>query len=119
MAEGIAFLGSKDTVKGFKPLGVAIYPSADRESAVQALRACLQEGFAIVCVAEEIAVLLEQELKALRFEPTPAILVVPSMTGSTGLGLRRLKTLVEKAVGADIFSREDPAHDGAGTGMRE
>ncbi|MCU0612102.1 MAG: V-type ATP synthase subunit F [Candidatus Eisenbacteria bacterium] len=119
MADGIAFLGSTDTVKGFTPLGVSTYPATNRESALQALRGCLQEGFAIVCVTEEIALLLEQELKALRFEPTPAILVVPSMTGSTGLGLRRLKTLVEKAVGADILSREGPAHEGAGTGMGE
>lgn len=111
----IAFLGSKDTVKGFVPLGVSAYATGDRESALQALRACLREGFAIVCVTEEIAVLLEQELKALRFEPTPAILVVPSMSGSSGLGLHRLKSLVEKAVGADILSREEPA-PGAGMG---
>lgn len=118
MPDGMAFLGSRDSVKGFSPLGVVAYPAHDRESALQALRGCVQQGYAIVCVTEEIAGLLEPELKALRFQPTPAVLVVPSMTGSSGVGLRRLKTLVEKAVGADILSREDPAR-GAGNAMRE
>ncbi|MBN1425859.1 V-type ATP synthase subunit F [Candidatus Fermentibacteria bacterium] len=118
MPDGMAFLGSSDSVKGFTPLGVAPYPVHDRESALQALRGCVREGYAIVCVTEEIAELLEPELKALRFQPTPAVLVVPSMTGSTGLGLRRLKTLVEKAVGADILSREGPAQ-GAGEAKRD
>ncbi len=119
MAEGIAFLGSADSVKGFRPLGIATFPVTEREAAVKALRDCLAARYAIVWVTEDVALLLEEELKAIRFEPTPAILVLPPMTGSKGLGLRRLKALVEKAVGADILSREGPAPAGAGEALGE
>ncbi len=106
MSDRIAFLGSKDTVVGFTPLGISTYAVADRESALAALRECLNSNFAILFVTEMIAELIEGELKAIRFSPTPAILVVPSILGSTGLGIRRLRALVEKAVGADILFRE-------------
>lgn len=117
MSEAIAFLGSTDTVKGFLPLGVRPYPVETREAALEALKDCLRRKVAIVVVAEEIAQVLEHELRALRFCPTPAILVVPSMTMASGMGMERLRSLVEKAVGADILSRESPA--GAGKGMGE
>ncbi|HAW60584.1 MAG TPA: V-type ATP synthase subunit F, partial [Actinobacteria bacterium] len=37
---------------------------------------------------------------------TPAVVVIPPTTGSTGLGMQRLKKIVEKAVGVDILSKE-------------
>jgi V/A-type H+-transporting ATPase subunit F len=107
MSDSIAFLGSKDTVAGFVALGVEAYPVADRAEARTALRRCRAEKTAVVFVTEEVAAMLDDELAALRFEPTPAILVVPSAIGGEEFGLKRLKILVEKAVGADILSREE------------
>jgi V/A-type H+-transporting ATPase subunit F len=107
MSENVAFIGNRESVAGFIPLGLAAYPVTDRSTAVEALNDCLKSGFAVLFVTEEIAELLADEIRAVRFRPTPAILVVPSTLGSTGLGLRRLRTLVEKAVGADILSREN------------
>lgn len=108
MSERIAFLGSKDTVSGFIPLGVAAYAVSDHESALGAFNECLARRYAVLFMTEEIAQALEKELKAIRFNQTPAVLVVPSILGSQGLGLRRLRSLVEKAVGADILSRDEP-----------
>jgi V/A-type H+-transporting ATPase subunit F len=119
MPEKIGFLGSKDTVMGFTPLGISTYIVSDRTTALSALNECLTNGFALLFVTEEIAEMLADELRAVRFRPTPAILVVPSTLGSTGLGLRRLKTLVEKAVGADILSRESSVQEGTDTSTGE
>lgn len=107
MSDSIAFLGSKDTVAGFVPLGVTTYPVTDRPAARTALRRCLADHAAVVFVTEEVAAMLNDELRALRFKPTPAILVVPSAVGGEKVGLERLRALVEKAVGADILSREE------------
>ncbi len=114
MSERVAFLGSKDTVAGFTPLGVATFPVNGYDSARDAFTICLKNRFAILFVTEEISELLEKELKSIRFEPTPAVLVVPSMMGSKWLGLSRLRNLVEKAVGADILTRDEPVSKDAG-----
>jgi V/A-type H+-transporting ATPase subunit F len=37
----------------------------------------------------------------------PAIIPIPGMKGSMGIGLRNIKKAVEKAVGADILFNED------------
>ena len=107
MSDTIAFIGSRDTVAGFVPLGVATFPATDPPAARAALRRCLADHAAVVFVTEEVAGMIEEDLRALRFQPTPAILVVPSAAGGVRLGLERLKTLVEKAVGADILSRDE------------
>ena len=96
MSEKIAFIGNGDSVMGFTPLGITAYPATDRRTAVNALNDCLRAEFTLLFVTEEIAGILANEIRAIRFRPTPAILVVPSTLGSTGLGLRRLRTLVEK-----------------------
>jgi vacuolar-type H+-ATPase subunit F/Vma7 len=93
MSENVAFIGNRDSVMGFTPLGLVAYPATDRRRALEALNDCLRTGVALLFVTEEIAEMLADEIRAVRFQPTPAILVVPS-------------TLVEKAVGADILSRE-------------
>jgi len=107
MSKYVAFLGSTDTVKGFIPLGIHAYPVEDQIEARTIFQKCIEQDFAILFVTEEVASFLEAELRSIRFNSTPAVLVVPSMLGSRGLGLSRLRTLVEKAVGADILSREE------------
>jgi len=119
MSEHVAFLGSADTVKGFTPLGIRAYPVEDPAEARKIFRECIEREFAILFVTEEIALFLEAELRSIRFKSTPAVLVVPSMLGTRGLGLNRLRSLVEKAVGADILSREESAsqNEDARTGV--
>lgn len=107
MSDSIAFIGARDTVAGFTPLGVEAHPVDGPAAASRALRRCVRAGVAIVFVTEPVAEMLEEELAALRFEPTPAVLVVPSMTSTGGGGIERLRALVEKAIGADILSRND------------
>ena len=119
MSSHVAFLGSADTVKGFIPLGIHTYPVENQSEARTIFRECIERDFAILFVTEEVALYLETELRSIRFNPTPAVLVVPSMLGSQGLGLSRLRSLVEKAVGADILSREEsvPQNEDARTGV--
>ncbi len=111
MSDTIAFIGGKDTVAGFRPLGVRTYAVSEPNEAVGAFHDCLRARVVILILTEPVAEMLEEQIRPLRFEPTPAILVVPSMTSRGGEGIRRLHTLVEKAVGADILSKEEEAEE--------
>ncbi len=106
-AEPIAFLGDRDTVVGFRSLGLSAYPVRTQEDAREALRVARESGCRVLVVTEQTARWLQDELREMATHPLPAVLVVPSTRGSQGLGMERLRGLVEKAVGADIFSRED------------
>jgi V/A-type H+-transporting ATPase subunit F len=105
--EPIVFLGDRDTVTGFGSLGLGVHPVRTQEDAREALQAAREGGCRVLLVTEQTARWLEDELEQLATRPFPAVLVVPSTRGSQGLGMERLRSLVEKAVGADIFSRED------------
>ncbi len=105
--EAIAFLGDRDSVSGFRPLGVSVHAVRSQEDARKALDAARERGSRVVLVTEEVALWLQSELREVAAEPLPVVLVVPSTRGTQGLGMRQLRRLVEKAVGADIFSRED------------
>jgi V/A-type H+-transporting ATPase subunit F len=107
MAEPIAFLGDRDTVAGFRPLGVRVYPVRDPDQAREALQEARDSGCRVLLMTEQAATWLREEVEEMASDPLPAVLVVPSTRGATGLGMRRLHSLVEKAVGADIFARED------------
>jgi V/A-type H+-transporting ATPase subunit F len=105
--EPIAFLGDRDTVAGFRPLGLGVYPVRDQAEARVALQTARESGCRVLLMTEEAAAWLDAELEEMAAHPLPAVLVVPSTKGTAGLGMQRLRSLVEKAVGADIFSRED------------
>ncbi len=50
---------------------------------------------------------LEEEVESLRESLKPAIMVIPSSTRSEGLGILRIKGVVEKAVGTELISGEE------------
>jgi V/A-type H+-transporting ATPase subunit F len=106
-AAPIAFLGDRDTVAGFRPLGLSVHAVRSPEDAREALHAAREGGCRLLLVTEQAALWLQDELQEMATRSLPAVLVVPSTRGSQGLGMQRLRGLVEKAVGADIFARED------------
>jgi V/A-type H+-transporting ATPase subunit F len=105
--EPIVFIGDRDTVSGFRSLGLSAYPVRTDGDAREALQTARKGGCRVVLVTEQAARWLRDELQEMAMRPFPAVVVVPSIRGSEGLGMERLRALVEKAVGADIFSRED------------
>ena len=79
----IAVIGDRDSVLGFRALGLEVHTVEDSTEARHLLRK-----------AEEI----DRYKEAL----TPAIVLIPGKGGSLGLGETALHNAVERAVGADI-----------------
>ena len=85
----IAVLGDKDSVLGFKALGLDVFPAESAEEAKRTLHALAKENYAVVYLTEGYA--------------TPAIILIPGKDGSLGIGMANVKRAVERAVGADIL----------------
>ena len=101
----IAVIGSRETVTGFKALGLDVFPSSDAEEARQNLRQITrgESEYAIIYVEETFAEALSHEINRFKDSPTPAIILIPGRDGSLGLGLTALEEAVERAVGSNIL----------------
>ena len=101
----IAVMGARETVMGFKALGLDIFPVADAEEARQTLRRITRQGeeYTIIYVEEGIAKDLSAEIDRFKDSPAPAIILIPGREGPLGLGQSALKAAVERAVGSDII----------------
>lgn len=104
----IAIVGSRDTIIGFKALGLSIFPVKSAEEAGRTLRKITTDEYATIFITDNFAEDLEEEIHNLEreIELYPSIVIIPSHRGSTGLGMRKIRSLVEKAVGTDLFARK-------------
>lgn len=99
----IAVLGDKDSVLGFRALGLDVFSADSAEQARPILHRLAKEGYAIIYLTEQLASGLNAEMARYKDELTPAIILIPGKEGSLGIGMENIKTAVERAVGADIL----------------
>ena len=98
----IAVLGDRDSVLGFKALGLDIFPVEGNEEARHALHKLAKEDYAIIYITEQLAAVLQADINRYKTSVTPAVILIPGKSGSLGLGAQALQSAIERAVGADI-----------------
>ena len=101
----IGVMGGRETVMGFKALGLEVYPVDDPEEARRTFRDVTSEEneLAILYVEENLAEGLRHEIDRFKDSPTPAIILIPGRDGPLGLGQSALQAAVERAVGSNIL----------------
>ena len=67
------------------------------------LKQIAKEDFAIIYVTEELYQYMDEEIKVYVDLRLPAVIPIPSKDGSLGIGMRNVRSAVERAVGADIL----------------
>jgi V/A-type H+-transporting ATPase subunit F len=113
----IAIIGNKDTVMGFKALGIDIFNVNNKDEAVETLftlknKSQNEEGkekdtkplYAIIFITEDFAEqITKEEYQKLSKNALPAIIPLPSSSGSSGYGIKRIGKIIEMAIGSDII----------------
>ena len=100
----IAVLGDRDSVLGFKALGLEVFPAETPEEAHTILHQLAKDpDWAIVYLTEQLAKALPEDIERYKDRLTPAIILFPGKGGSLGIGMQNITTSVERAVGADIL----------------
>ena len=99
----IAVVGDKDSVLGFKALGLDVHPVENVEQARKAVHTLAKESCAIIYLTEQLAAQMQPEIQRYKDALTPAIILIPGKEGSLGIGMANVKKAVERAVGADIL----------------
>jgi vacuolar-type H+-ATPase subunit F/Vma7 len=73
------------------------------EEAKEKLRGLLSGDYGLILVEEEYYDQIKEIVESLREEVTPAITFIPGAGGSTGKAREKLRGILLKAIGIDIF----------------
>ena len=99
----IAVMGDRDSVLGFKSLGLDVCPVDSPEAGSRELHRLAKENYAIIYMTEQLAVKIPADIDRYKDALTPAVILIPGKEGSLGIGSYNVKRAVERAIGADIL----------------
>jgi vacuolar-type H+-ATPase subunit F/Vma7 len=96
----VAMLGGRTSSVGLKAVGVEPYVVAVPEEGPATWESIPLERYAVVLVTEPVYEKLRESIPDFpAHEGLPVVLVIPAVTGSSGIGGSGVKKKVEKAVG--------------------
>lgn len=103
----IAMIGDSSTVNGFSAGGVVGFPAYKSEEALNILKELsASRKYAIIFITETLAENILDEISEIPTGSVPAIIIVPDQSGSKGIGYKKIKSAVEKAIGIDLLGKE-------------
>jgi len=102
----IGIIGDKDSILGFKAIGLSVFPVTQPSEAERILRELAEEQYAVIYITEQVARSLTSVIDEFSDKRFPAIIPIPGNQGSLGIGMQGVKKSVERAVGADILFNE-------------
>ena len=99
----IGVIGDRESILGFKAVGLDVFPTDDPEEAKKTLKRIAKEDFAIIYITEQIYQYMMDLVDEYTDSRLPAIIPIPGKDGTLGIGMTSVKKSVERAVGADIL----------------
>ncbi len=102
----IAVIGDKESIFGFSAIGMDIYPAYEEEDVKKIIPKLIEENDAIIYLTENVSMKAKKYMEKLQTNKIPAIVTIPSNTGSLQYGEKRIKDMVQKAVGIEINFKE-------------
>ncbi len=101
----IGAIGDAESVLVFKAFGVSVF-EATADNAAECRHVVdmwAKQGYSVIFITEEAAAPIESTIDRYTRAMYPAIIPIPSVSGSSGLALERIRKNVEKAVGMNIL----------------
>lgn len=99
-------IGDSQSVMGFRALGLETVICVSEMQAAKALHTMARDGFAVIYITEQLASGIKEDIDRYKDEPQTAVIPIPSVNGSKGLGIKQIHDAVERAVGADILKEK-------------
>ncbi len=101
----IGVIGDRDSILCFMAFGFEVFPVSNeaQDENRKLVDRLAREGFGLILITEQIAAALSETIDRYNKAAVPSILLIPSVRGSMGVGLKRIRDNVEKAVGINIL----------------
>lgn len=103
--KALAIVGKRETVMPFLATGARVVYVKKGECAAT-VEDLIKEGTKIILFTEEFIDELNDILLKYRTETLPCLIPIPSGRGKTKIAIERIRGVIKKAVGADIFLEE-------------
>ena len=99
----IAVIGDRESVYGFSSLGLDIYPAYSGDEAKSLIDKLAEESYAVIYITEALAKDASEAIEKYSRVITPAIILIPGVSGNTGEGMSSVMKSIERAVGSSIL----------------
>ncbi len=99
----IAVIGDRESVIGFASIGLEVFASTDKNSAIKKLRELSKNNYSVIYVTEAVAAEIMDEIDKYKDSVTPAVILIPGVSGNTGNGMSSITESVIRAVGSNIL----------------
>ncbi|MEG1706797.1 MAG: V-type ATP synthase subunit F, partial [Clostridia bacterium] len=91
MYNRVGVIGDRNSVLAFRAVGIEVYNADTAEEARELIRKLSREDFAVLFITEILAEKIEDVLIKAKSNPFPAIVPIPTASGSSGFGLKNVK----------------------------
>lgn len=102
----VGVIGDKDSILGFLALGIDIFPAYTPEDIKKTIHNLAEKEYAIIYITEEASLQAKESIAKYKDFELPAIIVIPGIGGSMGLGMNEVRESAKRAIGADILFGE-------------
>ncbi len=102
----VGIIGDKDSILGFLALGIDIFPAYTPEDIKKTIHNLAEKEYAIIYITEEASLQAKESIAKYKDFELPAIIVIPGIGGSLGLGMNEVRESAKRAIGADILFGE-------------
>jgi V/A-type H+-transporting ATPase subunit F len=99
----VGVIGDKDSILGFKILGLSVFPVTTPEEAAKIINKMAKEEYAVIYITENIAEKVRETINEYKSSRFPAVIPIPGNEGPLGIGMEGIKNSMIKAVGTDIL----------------
>lgn len=99
----IGVVGNRDAILPFRMIGFNTFPVNNNQDAINTLRNLAKSDYGIIYLTEDIATHIPETIAYYDSQVTPAVILIPTHKGASGLGIKRVQDNVEKAVGQNIL----------------
>ena len=98
----VGVVGDRDSIIGFKSLGVDVVPVLDADETSKAINQLARNNYAVIFITEDVALTARETINKYTNKAFPAIILIPGNQGSTGAGMLAIRESVKKAIGTEI-----------------
>ena len=100
----IAVLGEERNVIGFKPFGVDVYLSHEKDENIEDwFQSIIKKEYKLILITETVGARLKEQIQALWEKDFPVVLTISGLGETSSAAFDRLRSLVIKAVGTDLL----------------
>ncbi|MDI6850656.1 MAG: V-type ATP synthase subunit F [bacterium] len=96
-------LGKYETVFPLKAIGMEYKVCNTGEEAREALKSLISENYGLIFIEEDYFQSVKDIVDSLKEQAYPAVMFIPGAGGSTGQAREKLRAILLKSIGIDIF----------------